>query len=121
MTEIPYERAAMNGDPMPDGLSMEDQLLYLSLRNLYASFRSGTISREHGSAEKGKLLYEHGRRVRLHNVSLRGSKHTAAMWGSIAKYTHAYRKDRTVENADKLLEAIQGEVFRWEQMMEDKA
>ena len=106
---------------MPDRLPMEDQLLFLALRDLHSSHRRGIISREHGAAEKGKLLYEHGKRARLRDIRLRGSKHTAAMWGSIAKYTHAYRKDRTLENADKMLEGIEGEVFQWEQMMEDKA
>lgn len=115
MIGFEFEHQAMNNEPLPDGLSMEDQLLYLCLRNLYASFRSRAIAKEQGAEEKGKLLYEHGRRIRLRDLRLKGSKHTAAMWASIGRYTAEYRKERTLENADKLLGAIEGHVHKWEE------
>ena len=83
---------------------------------MHSSYRRGIISREHGAAEKGKLLYEHGRRVRLRDLRLRGSKHTAAMWASISQYTRDYRKNRSLETADRLLEATEGKVLEWDML-----
>ena len=43
------ERAAMHGKPMPDGLSLIDQVYFQGLAYLYARFRAGMITREQGS------------------------------------------------------------------------
>jgi hypothetical protein len=49
----------MAGNELPDDLSSPDQLLYLSFRELYKQFRSGTITKEQAKVEKGKLLSAH--------------------------------------------------------------
>lgn len=49
---FPWERQAMNGDEMPDGLGYPEQILYLSLRLLYKSLRQGVIERPHGYCGK---------------------------------------------------------------------
>lgn len=41
---------------MPDGLSTGEQLLFLTLRELYNNFRSGAVNRERGKREKQKIL-----------------------------------------------------------------
>ena len=51
----PFEKAAMNADEMPEGLSAADQFMFLALRNLYKSKRLGLIDRDQGSREKNKL------------------------------------------------------------------
>lgn len=107
MTEN-LERSAMNGLPLPDNLSAEDQLLYLSLRNLYAAHRKGIITRDAASEEKRKLIAEHEKRQRKAHSAERRNAHTVAMWNDISQYTTDYRKNRTLENADKLLRAIEG-------------
>ena len=35
---FPWEREAMQGAEMPDGLSMYDQMAYISLRTLYHDY-----------------------------------------------------------------------------------
>lgn len=36
---LPYEKQAMRGDPMPNGLNYPNQLLYQALALLYARYR----------------------------------------------------------------------------------
>jgi hypothetical protein len=51
------ERRAAQGQAMPDFLPAPAQLLYLSLRRLYADYAAGRITRENASAEK-KAIYQ---------------------------------------------------------------
>jgi hypothetical protein len=51
------ERRAAQGQSMPDFLPAPAQLLYLSLRRLYADYAAGRITRENASAEK-KAIYK---------------------------------------------------------------
>lgn len=101
---FPYEQKAMNGEEMPNGMAYPDQILYLSLRMLYAQLKQGVVDRSTAVREKKKLVqeYEH-------------YKFAEAMgkdWVRIIKDTEMarseYRKNRTLENADKLLYTIDG-------------
>ena len=48
--------AATEGSEMPDGLATHEQLLFLTLRELYGNFRSGVVNRERGKKEKNRIL-----------------------------------------------------------------
>jgi predicted transcriptional regulator len=50
------ERLAASEEEMPDGLAMPEQLLFLTLRELYKNFRSGAVNRERGKREKSRIL-----------------------------------------------------------------
>lgn len=52
-----WERAAMDGGVMPDGLSPAEQCAFQALAHLYARFRLKVINREEGHLEKGKIIY----------------------------------------------------------------
>lgn len=54
VTEL--ERIAAKGGEMPDDLRMHEQLLFLTLRTLYHSFRSGAVNKERGSREKQRIM-----------------------------------------------------------------
>jgi len=45
----------MNGDEMPDGLSLPAQMAYTTLRNIYDVYYRKSLSREAAAAEKRKL------------------------------------------------------------------
>ena len=47
----PFERAAMQNDPMPEGLTGAEQILYQGLALLYSRYRSGQLSREQGETQ----------------------------------------------------------------------
>lgn len=104
-TEVmPYEYMAQRGDEMPDGLHYPDQLLYQALALLYARYRLKNISREQASKEKKKLLDDY----RCYKFQW----DMGDEWVEAIKRTEharaAYRENRTLENADKLLEAVEG-------------
>lgn len=106
-TKFPYEQQAIRGDPMPDVLPYPDQIMFLSLRMLYAQYRMGLIDRETAQADKSRLVKEYD--VYSAAESLGNS------WVRIIRATETaranFRKNRTLENADELLRAIEGVNF----------
>ena len=103
-----YERAAMLGDEMPDSLNMVDQLNFLCLRQLYAQKRAGVIDRATGSREKAKLRYQRDLWERKLMMRERVVRHSVEMFKAVEFAANTYAKDRTLENADKLYQAIYG-------------
>jgi hypothetical protein len=104
LLELPYEKIAMSGGEMPSGLDYPDQILFLELRLLYDSYKKKMIDRETATREKVELLR-----------SYEGHKAVESMgrlWVDQIKRTElaraAYRKDKTIENADKLLACVEG-------------
>lgn len=68
MTPEQIERSAMHNDSLPAGLNQPEQLLFLSFRCLYASYRTGTITREQAQSEKRELLSEFDKAIRLYGI-----------------------------------------------------
>lgn len=105
---IELERDAMNGKEMPKGLGYPEQILYLELRMLYHQYREKIINREQAAEEKKKLLTEY--------QCYKYQEQMREEWEQVLKMTEcaraAYRKERTLENADKLLDAIEGKEFK---------
>ena len=101
---LPYEKAAMNGEEMPDNLSPPDQALFLGLKYLYAQWKLGIIDKATAVKEKRKLLgaYE------VH----RFWDQLGDSWAEALKATDLaraeYRKTRTLENADRLVAVLDG-------------
>lgn len=56
MTPEQIEISAMHNEPLPAGLELPEQLLFMSFRALHESARTGQITREQARAEKNSLL-----------------------------------------------------------------
>ena len=56
---LPYEKIAMAGGEMPDGLEYPDQILFLALRMLYDQFKKGIVDKATATREKKQLLEEY--------------------------------------------------------------
>lgn len=101
---LAYERDAMAGKEMPGGLDYPDQILYLQLRLLYDQYRRGIITKETAVVEKKKLLDTYRQHQFVDNMGKE--------WVEQIKLTELaraeYRKNRTLENADKLVLLIEG-------------
>lgn len=101
---LPWEKDAMAGLEIPDGLSYPDQILYLSLRMLYRQYYQKTIDRETATKEKKKLLDEY--KVYQFREELE------KQWVEIIRLTELaraeYRKKPCHENAMKLIDIIEG-------------
>ena len=104
MKELEYERIAMSGGEMPDNLDSSDQLMFLKLRLLYDSYRKGVLSREQATKEKAKIVREYELDCAMHKLGVRW----VTMIGETENARIEYRKNRTIEAADKLLEVIEG-------------
>ena len=104
LLELPYEKIAMAGGEMPGGLDYPDQILFLELRLLYDSYKRKLIDRETATREKVELL----RTYECHKAVESMGK----LWVEQIKKTELfradYRKNRTLENADRLLKSIEG-------------
>lgn len=96
----------MRGDEMPDGLPVPDQLCFIGLRSLYAQVRHGTISRDAGSREKGRMLHEKYLLEQKLRTKERIAQRSAELFRTVECAANRYAKDRTLENADALYEAI---------------
>ena len=104
LPELPYERIAMVGGEMPDELEWYDREVFLQLRMLYNQYRSGIVNREMATREKRNIL-------RDYNFNISQSKYVKhfvaeGIASEIARQD--YRKNRTLENADKLILALEG-------------
>ena len=101
---LQWEKDAMAGLEMPDGLSYPDQILYLELRMLYNQYYKKVIDRETATKEKKKLLDEY--RVNQFREEM------GKQWVDVIRLTDIarcdYKKNRTLENADRLIEIIEG-------------
>lgn len=101
---LPWEKDAMAGLEMPDGLSYPDQILYLELRMLYRQYFQKVIDRETATKEKKKLLDEY----RCYQYQDEMGK----QWVEVIRLTELaraeYRKNPCPENAMKLIDIIEG-------------
>ena len=101
---LPWEKDAMAGMEMPDGLSYPDQILYLELRMLYRQYYQKIIDRETAKKEKKKLLVEYRRNQFQDEMG----KH----WVNIIRGTEIamsnFRKNPCIETAEKIYESLSG-------------
>lgn len=51
----PWEPAAVRGEPAPDGLGLIETLAYLSMRGVYAQYRTGQMTKEEAQREKAEI------------------------------------------------------------------
>lgn len=102
--EYPFERAAMRGDPMPEGLTGAEQILFSGLSLLYARVHMKLMDRDAAKREKVKLVqfYE----------SIRFDcdlwKRMTLLWKELEGPMTRYQQSRTLEQADRCMEILYG-------------
>ena len=101
---LPWEKDAMAGLEMSNGLSYPDQILYLELRMLYNQYYQKVIDRETATKEKKKLLDEY----RINQFREEMGNHCVEVIRLTDIARCDYKKNRTLENADRLIEIIEG-------------
>lgn len=102
--ELPYEREAMRGGQLPEGLALTDSKMFLALRTLYSEYRSGAVSREQASAEKRTLLRAYEADCKMDELV----KAHARLRTAINNAVDAYMLDKSITNADAIIAAIDG-------------
>ena len=105
---FPWEREAMRGAEMPDGLSIHDQMAYTSLRTLYHDFHEKRLSRETASAEKRRILAAWGKAKRTAEFDRKLTFFHARLYKDTELAKTAVRKDPSPENALRLCNVLDG-------------
>ena len=113
MTEFTFEREAMQGNPVPQGLDIADSCLYVALKNLYAMYRSKLISRKDATEEKRRLIYNWATdksKIEFLNRDSDGLK------SKIGVASEDYKNNPCIETADKLYAAFYNLPDDWRTM-----
>ena len=103
MTEFAFERDAMQGNPLPQGLDIADSCLYVALKNLYAMYRNKLISRKDATEEKRRLVYNwttDKSKIEFLN------REAESLRDKISVASEEYKNNPYIETADKLYAAF---------------
>ena len=103
MTEFTFEREAMQGNPLPQGLDIADSCLYVALKNLYAMYRNKLISRKDATEEKRRLVYNWTTDKAKIDFLNRDSE---TLRDKIGTASEDYKNNPCIETADKLYAAF---------------
>ena len=99
--------AAQNIVPS-EKLSLAETLLWYRLRDLYRNFSQGSISKENAAVEKQKIVKQYNADKQTQETAERYIAYHAKLWRNIEVAHMAYRQNKTIENADKFIEAVYG-------------
>lgn len=89
-------------------LSLPETLLWYRLRDLYRSFSQDSISKENAAVEKQKIIKQYNDDKETFAFYNKYVSKSAQMWRNIESAARAYRENKTIENADKFVEAVYG-------------
>ena len=85
-----------------------DWLLWYVLRDVYRDFKQGLISKEKGAERKRQALDIWERQTDRYHADRDLINRVVQLWKNVEAAASAYRKDRTLENADAIMTAIYG-------------
>lgn len=109
MAEISrVERAAMQGEPMPTGLTWREVTEYIALRALYWGFKNRVFSRDDASAMKKQLMAALDGAEGAYQFQRKCWDNAARRYKETERAISAYRLERTLEHADALAAALDG-------------
>lgn len=100
-----YDQSKMPDDDCP----MPERIFWFAMRDMYARFRSGAISKERGEKEKAKAMQVYRiDKARFESIQ-KMALHNASMWREIEQKACAYAKSSNrSEEADAFFEAVYG-------------
>ena len=110
MTEFTFEREAMQGKPIPQGLDIADSCLYIALKNLYAMYQNKLISRKDATEEKRRLVYNWTTDKAKLDFLNRDSE---TLRDKIGAASEEYKNNPCIETADKLYAAFYNLTDDW--------
>ena len=104
------EKDAMYGKPLPKCLDVADSCLYIALKNLYAMYRQGLISRKDASEEKNRLFQNwETDKSKIEFLN----RESDAMRDKIGTASEDYKNNPCIENADILYAALYNLPNNW--------
>ena len=108
--QVEFEKDAMHGEPLPKWLDVADSCLYIALKNLYAMYRHGLISRKDASEEKKRLLQNwETDKSKIEFLN----RESDELRNKIGKESEKYKYAPCIENADRLYAALYNLPNNW--------
>lgn len=104
--QLAYEKEACRGEDVPEGLGVLDTFGFISLRFIYAQLRKGEITRSQAEQDKGRLCYVLDKEKRAADSDRRLVEQLVKMFKDIEGAANAYGRERSLEHADRLYEAV---------------
>ena len=117
MTEFTFEREAMQGNPIPQGLDIADSCLYVALKNLYAMYQNKMISRKDATEEKRRLVYNWTTDKAKLDFLNRDSE---TLRDKIGAASDEYKNNPCIETAEKLYAAFYNLPDDWRNLKNGK-
>lgn len=102
--EYIWEQQAKRNDPMPDGLSGAEIKAYQSLSHLAARYKLGAINGENAKRERKEI----DRAFASDSGAAAANAWVVGLRKRIEIAHSRYRKERTIEAADRLSDVIDG-------------
>ena len=99
---------ALNEYELPENTPLCERAFYGELFILYGKFKKGILTQEEGNREKQKAVYQYGLDCRKREQAFAMQKRQLDFWQNIERAANAYRREPSIENADRLLEAVYG-------------
>lgn len=104
--QFEFEKQAMSGFPLPDGLKQWEQNAYIALRGLYQQYRAGAVDRESATADKRKIVKAARDAERMEAFRDMLAQSTVTLWREIEAMGNTYAKNPTLENAEAFYRAV---------------
>lgn len=105
---FPWEREAMRGCPLPEGLPSHEQMSYLALRQVYRDYYAKAISRDAASREKRSIVQTAKEEARSREFSDKLTRKHFEILKGTELAASACRKNPTLENTLRLCDVIVG-------------
>ena len=119
------ERAAAAGSEMPEDLDMPEQLLFLTLRELYSNYRAGAVNKERARREKQRVMVAYNgltagqRVVEAHrDIRRRIERHMGSLYR--CDCPHCQKLIRLLDGVDRtdIPESVE-ELHMWNEKLRD--
>lgn len=112
MTVQELKIAAYNGTIPPEPLKSQELAFYYQAREAYAQYFDKRITQDEASQRIKDAIMRYNSDMQERQNGIDALCRIGALYKAIELAATAYRKDRTLDNADKLLEAIYGATMR---------
>ena len=99
---------AAKGAKPTQGLAYYEWLLWYELRDIYSEWRSQTSTEESLKARKQDAVVRYDKLKRIERTHSEDMRRVAELFQAVEAVGIDYRKERTLENADRLMNVVYG-------------
>lgn len=99
---------AAKGVRPPQGLAYYEWLLWYELRDIYSDWKNKTSTEEALKARKQEAVSRYDKLRRIERTHSEDMRRVADLFKAIEAVGIDYRKDRTLDNADRLMNVVYG-------------